>query len=131
MKYLSMVLLTLVVSVCMVSCGNDDEPDYSSTEAISGNYVGTIKAIGYIDDPARAYVTLTRKANDAISFECTCETFDINTDPIMLHTEKKDDGSIYLTSESQYAIEGSIKSDLLTITFSMGETTFFFSGSKD
>ena len=122
----------LVVSISMVSCGEDDESAISDNGSfLEGDYVGTLKPMGYTDAPARAYVTLTRRAKDVVSFACSCETFDVNTNPVNLTIEERGNGLMYLTSESSYSVEGTSNNGSLTITFSMGNDEWFFSGMKD
>lgn len=41
MKYLSMVLLMLVTSVCMFSCSDDDDPEQPTSDNIIGVWVTT------------------------------------------------------------------------------------------
>lgn len=132
MKYLSVMLMMLVFGVCMAGCGDDDENEIlDSASRIEGDYVGTLKPIGYTDEPARAYVTLTRRANDVVSFTCSCETFGINSNSINLTIEERNGSVMYLSSESSYAVEGTVSQKSLSITFSLGNAEWFFSGSKD
>ncbi len=132
MKYVSMLLVMVAMSVSFAGCSDDDEETVlNSAQRIEGDYVGTLKPMGYTDEPARAYVTLTRRANDAVSFKCTCETFDVDPDPVILNIEERNGGVMYLTSESSYSIEGTCTQNSLSITFSLGGTEWFFSGTKE
>lgn len=75
-------------------------------------------------------MSLVRVADDAVSFKCTCEAFDIDPDPRNLVIEERSGGVYYLTSESTYVIEGSASGNSLSITFAIGDIEWFFSGSK-
>lgn len=44
MKYLSMLLMMVALSVCMVSCGDDDDDEKEPTASIVGNWVQTNNA---------------------------------------------------------------------------------------
>lgn len=132
LKYISMMLFLAVLCLPMVSCSSsDDEPEADIATRIAGNYVGTVKPVGYSDEPARAYATLTRKAQDAVSFEISCEEFDIEYSPVNLIINEKADGSAYLTSESNYAIDATVSGDALSASFKYGGYTFYFSGKKN
>lgn len=136
--------MLLFVSLSFTACSSDDDDEEKTTtteptptqsvdgpQLISGNYVGTLKPMGYTDEPARAYITITRKASDAVLFECKCETFKIDTEGYILTVTKNADGGYYLSSESNYAIEGTYKDGALSISFKYANTPFFFSGYKN
>lgn len=130
MKYLSMMLVILAMSVCMTSCSSDDEEPSSLADQIAGDYVGTLKPVGYTDEPARSYVTLTRKANDVVSFECSCETFDLDLPSVNLKITDQS-GVKYLTSESSRTITGTATGNSISITFATGnDIKWFFAGTK-
>lgn len=132
LKYFSIMFMMLIMGISMISCDKDDENAVGDNGSLlEGDYVGTLKPMGYSDEPARAYVTLTRRAKDAVSFTCSCETFEVNTNPVNLTIEDRGNGLMYLTSESTYSVEGTEKNGSLTITFSMGDNEWFFSGMKD
>lgn len=132
LKYFSMMFIMLIMGISMVSCDKDEENAVGDNGSLlEGDYVGTLKPMGYTDEPARAYVTLTRRAKDVVSFSCSCETFDVNTNPINLTIEDKGSGLLYLTSESTYSVQGTANNGSITISFSMGDVEWFFSGMKD
>lgn len=132
LKYFSMMFIMLVMSISMVGCSEDDENAVNDNGSLlEGDYVGTLKPMGYSDEPARAYVTLTRRAKDVVSFTCSCETFDVNTNTVNLTIEDKGNGLMYLTSESTYSVQGTANNGSITISFSLGDVEWFFSGMKD
>ena len=100
---------------------------------LEGNYVGTLKPVGYTDAPAPSYVTITKLASTTYRLtSLICETFDINmTSGYNLVATKQSDGRISLTSETSYAIEGNYYQNTLTLNFAIGNVSFFFSGSKN
>lgn len=104
----------------------------ASSVSLDGSYVGTLKPMGYTDNPAPCYVTITKLA--ANTFRLTsliCETFDINmTNGYNIVTTTTADGRVSITSETTYVIEGSYFQGSLTLNFSIGDDMFFFSGSK-
>ena len=130
LKHFAMMLVLLTMGFAFSSCSDDDEPFTDLASRVEGEYIGTLKPIGYTDEPARAYVSLVRVADDAVSFKCTCEAFDIDPDPRNLVIEERSGGVYYLTSESTYVIEGSASGNSLSITFAIGDIEWFFSGSK-
>ncbi len=132
MKKIKIVLLAMLACMAIISCEKTEKPldEPFSTASIAGNYVGTLSALGYSDEPQRAYVTLTRKSSDVVSFEVSCENFDIETDSYNLIVTESS-GVITLNSESGYTISGSISNDILSVTFQMDYDTFLFTGKKD
>lgn len=100
---------------------------------IEGNYVGTLKPVGYIEAPAPCYVTITKLASNTYRLtSLICESFDINmTSGYNLVSTKQSDGRSSLTSETSYAIEGNYYQNTLTLNFAFGNVSFFFSGSKN
>lgn len=128
------IFVVAIICTCMafISCEKEEQTKTEdfSTHAIAGNYVGTLSALGYADEPQRAYVTLTRRSSDVVSFEISCENFDINPDPVNLIVSDKN-GVVTLVSESAYSISGSISNGILNVTFIIGSDTFVFSGKKD
>lgn len=132
MKRIKLFLLAILACVSFVGCTEEKPMDEVavSTEAIAGNYVGTLKILGYTDEPQRAYVTLTRRSSDVVAFEVSCENFQIDLDAYnLVVTESK--GVVTLNSESGYSISGSITNDILTVTFQISTETFLFTGKKD
>lgn len=130
-KYIFMMLFLATACLQMTSCSNStDEPDADIATKISGNYVGELTNIGY-SEGERCYVTITRKAKDAVGIEISCEELDVNTNPVNLIITERKDGTIQLKSESGYAIEGNISGKTLSISFSMGYYDYSFFGQKD
>ena len=61
MKRLGFILAVIMGCMAFASCEKEEqtpvvEEEVFSTNAIAGNYVGTLTALGYSDDPQRAYV---------------------------------------------------------------------------
>ena len=103
-----------------------------SIEDLIGSYTGTLKPMGYSDDPARCYVTITQLSNDAVRISSLiCEEFGIDANPVNMLTTINNDGSISLRSETSYAIEGSFYLGQLTLSFTNSVATFYFTGTKN
>ena len=100
---------------------------------IAGNYVGTLKPMGYSDQPAPCYITLTKLSSTTFRLaSIICETFDINfTSGINMVATTQSDGRIQLTTETSYVVEGSYFQGTLTLSLGIGGDNFFFSGTKD
>ncbi|MBR0274007.1 MAG: hypothetical protein IJQ59_07970 [Bacteroidaceae bacterium] len=149
-KFLKSVLLLMMASALstgFLSCSKDDDDDnlpknsssqttdtpvVATVDQVSGSYTGTLKPIGYNDDPARCYVTLTRLSNDAVRLEkLICEEFGLDMNPVNLILVVQSDGSVTLKSETTKSIEGTYYQGKLTLTFSNSIATFYFSGSKN
>ena len=97
-----------------------------------GSYTGTLKPMGYSDEPARCYVTITKLSNDAVRISSLiCEEFGIDANPVNMLTTINSDGSISLRSETSYAIEGSFYLGQLTLSFTNSVATFYFTGTKN
>lgn len=131
LKYFFMMLFIAALCLPMVSCNEtEDEPDADIATTISGNYVGQLTKIGY-SEGERCYITLTRKAKDAVSIEISCEELDVNTNAVNLLISERSDGTIQLKSESGYAIEGNVSGKTLSVSFAMGYYDYSFFGQKD
>ena len=89
LKHFAMMLVLVTMGFAFFFFFDDDEPFTDLASRVEGEYIGTLKPIGYTDEPARAYVSLVRVADDAVSFKCTCEAFDINPDPRNLVIEER------------------------------------------
>lgn len=99
---------------------------------VSASYTGTLKPVGYSDDPAKCYVTITRLSNDAVRLSSLiCETFGLDMNAVNLTVQEQSDGRISLTSETNKSIEGTYYQGQLTLSFSTSLTSFYFSGVKD
>lgn len=103
-----------------------------AADEVSASYTGTLKPMGYSDDPARCYVTLSKLSNDAIRLErLICEQFNLDMNPVNLTIKEESDGRITLRSETSKAVEGSYFQGQLTLSFSNSLATFYFSGTKN
>lgn len=98
-----------------------------------GSYTGTLKPMGYSDNPAPCYITITKLSTNTYRLtSLICETFGINiTGGYNLTGTTTSDGRITLKSETTYSIEGSYYQKSLTLSFAMGSDTFFFTGVKN
>lgn len=97
-----------------------------------GSYTGTLKPMGYSDNPAKCYITLTRLSNDAVRMErLICEEFDLDMNPANLTLIRESDGRVSLQSETTKAIEGTYFQGQLTLSFTNSIATFYFSGTKN
>lgn len=104
----------------------------SSVDDLVGSYTGTLKPIGYSDEPARCYVTLSKLSSDAVRVEkILCETFSIDMNPVNLKVSQDGNGNLTLRSETTKSIEGSYTQGQLTLTFANSLATFFFTGVKN
>lgn len=134
-KLLSLMALLAVAVLSFTACSDDDDSPVDAATLVSGNYAGTVKPIGYTDEPAPAYATLERRAADAVTFELVCETFGQDMDPVFLTCKEQADGTIQLTSESTRSIYGTYKSGTISLTYgtgngTSGSVTWVFTGSK-
>jgi len=103
-----------------------------SADEVSGSYTGSLKPMGYSDDPARCYVTLSKLSSDAVRLEkLICEEFGLDMNPVNLIVKEEGDGRITLRSETSKAVEGSYYQGQLTLSFSNSLATFYFSGTKN
>lgn len=125
MRNLKLIVAIVVMALGFSGCAKD--PDYPTTASISGEYVGTVKVIGYSNPPERAYATLSRMSSDVVSFTLSCEAYGLDFNPVNLVVEEKS-GVYTLTTESTKSIEGSIANDVLTVTFEAGIYTYIFRG---
>lgn len=121
-------MIALLSGLMFTTCGDDNNGPSDTAASIEGIYSGTIKPLGYTDEPERAYVTLKRMASDAVAVKC--DQFDIDTQEIVMRVNNGN-GVYELTPEhSQVSISGNVRKGLLTLTFGMGSTQWFFQGSK-
>lgn len=133
-KFLFVSLLMTLVSVTLFSCSSDDDNDSpkDAAAAIIGNYPGTLRAIGYDNSDAVCYVTLERLANNAVRVsKLTCEKYNIDINPVNLKVEESSNGIYTLKSETSKIIEGMYNNRILTLTFSMDDITWSFTGKKE
>ena len=99
---------------------------------IAGNYVGTLKPMGYSDQPAPCYITIVKLSSNTYRLSSMiCETFNINiTSGVNLVATPQSDGRIQLTTETSYSVEGSYFQGTLTLSIGIGSDNYFFSGTK-
>ena len=99
---------------------------------VSAEYVGTLKPMGFSDEPARCYVTITRLSSDAVRLSSLiCEEFGLDMNPVNLTIKEQSDGRISLQSETTKSVEGTYYQGQLTLSFSTAIATFYFSGTKN
>ena len=97
-----------------------------------GDYTGTLKPIGYSDDPARCYVSIEKLSNDAVRISrLLCEEFSMDMNPVNMLITINNDGSISLRSETSYSIEGTYFMGQLTLSFANSVATWSFTGTKN
>lgn len=125
MRNLKLIVAIVVMALGFSGC--DPDPDYPTTASISGEYVGTVKLIGYTNPPERAHATLSWMSSDVVLFSLSCEAYKLNLSPVNLVFEEKS-GIYTLTPESIKNIEGSITNGVLTVTFGAGGYTYMFRG---
>ena len=140
--FLSMfsVLIVTMLASGLVSCSKDDDDSkptpspvvVAAVDQVTGSYTGTLKPVGYNDEPARCYVTMTKLSSDAIRLEkLICEEFSLDMNPVNLRITEESDGRITLRSETSKSIEGSYYQGQLTLSFANSLATFYFSGKKN
>lgn len=136
---LTFVMVSLL-GIGLTSCKGSDEkgedviitPIVLPVEQVAGSYVGTLKPMGYADEPARCYVTVSKLSSDAVRLEkLICEEFDLDMNPVNLIIKEETDGRITLRSETSKSVEGSYYHGQLTLSFSNSKATFYFSGTKN
>lgn len=99
---------------------------------VSASYTGTLKPMGFSDEPARCYVTITRLSNDAVRLSSLiCEEFGLDMNAVNLTVKEQSDGRISLQSETSKSVEGTYYQGQLTLSFSTAIATFYFSGAKN
>lgn len=129
MKHFNFLLAIAVMVLSFAGCSKD--PDILTTEAISGNYVGTVSKHRYPNTEKRGYVTLTRMSNDVVSLKMSSEGHKLDLSPVNMIVETKN-GVVTLSSESGYHISGSLTNDVLSVTFTVENSyTYLFYGKKD
>lgn len=99
---------------------------------IAGSYVGTLKPMGYSDQPANCYITITKLSSTTYRLtSLICEKFKIDiSSGINLVATPQSDGRIQLTTETTYSVEGNYFQGTLTLSLGIGDDNFFFSGTK-
>ncbi|RHL04575.1 hypothetical protein DW036_20900 [Bacteroides sp. AF39-11AC] len=128
MKYLSMLLIMVAMSVCMVSCGDDDDDAPTDVATvIAGDYSGTLNVMGYTDQ-FTAYITLTRKSDTAVSLVVDCDEIDMHLNSVILDITQSNNS--YKLASSSKAVNGTVIGKNLNITFSVGSKTYTFYGDK-
>ena len=134
------VLIVTMLASGLVSCSKDDDDSkptpspvvVAAVDQVTGSYTGTLKPVGYNDEPARCYVTMTKLSSDAIRLEkLICEEFSLDMNPVNLRITEESDGRITLRSETSKSIEGSYYQGQLTLSFANSLATFYFSGKKN
>ena len=63
MKYLSMMLMMLALSVCMVSCGDDDPSEVSGNASITGRWESSEMRINYKEAVLRVEFSSNNKGS--------------------------------------------------------------------
>ena len=133
-RFLGLLLIMLVTTFSFAACSDDDDDNAGDLAAIvSGDFVGTVQPIGYVDEPATAYVRFERRSSTAVSVEFSCETYNINPGVVFLTCTQRADGTIELNSESNKAVYGTYKNGSLTFTLSVanyGDIVWVFTGYK-
>lgn len=116
----------------MVSVYQSGKTKLPAADEVSASYTGTLKPMGYSDEPARCYVTLSKLSSDAVRIEkLICEEFGLDMNPVNLTVKEEGDGRITLRSETSKSVEGSYYQGQLTLSFSTSSATFYFSGTKN
>lgn len=99
---------------------------------VSSSYTGTLKPMGYSDEPAKCYITITRLSNDAVRLtSLICEEFGLDMNAVNLTVKEQSDGRITLQSETSKSVEGSYYQGQLTLSFTTSIATFYFAGTKN
>lgn len=123
-------MIALLSGLMFTACDNDNDGPADTAAAIEGIYSGTLKPLGYTDEPERAYVALKRYASDAVSVAIKCDQFDIDTQELIMRVNTSN-GAYELTPErGQTSISGNVRKGVLTLTFGMSSAQWFFQGSK-
>ena len=144
-KFLFMSVLVALFSMTMVSCSSDDDEGKTTDAAtvVAGDYSGTLKPLGYSDDPAKCYVKLTRLSKDAVRVnELSCEEFNLDLKALNLTVTDNGNGTYSLNTETgRKSITGTYNNGqlILSVTveyynangYVVDEITFYFSGMKN
>lgn len=126
------IYLTAGDASAIVSVFQSGKSKLPAADELVGSYTGTLKPMGYSDEPARCYITFSKLSNDAVRMEkLICEEFDLDMNPVNLTVKEESDGRITISSETSKSVEGSYYQGLLTLSFSNYLATFYFSGTKN
>lgn len=130
-KYLSMWLMIVAMSVSFVGCGDDDEPTTDYAGVIAGTYSGDLRRMS--DGTTKpGYVILTRVSETTVFLTLLkSESLNIDLQENYELNIIENNGSYKLTTGSNYQISGFVTGKRLELTavFASGHT-FVFSGSK-
>ncbi len=128
MKYLSMLLMIVAMSVCMVGCGDDDDKDQVTDFAgqIAGVYTGRLTENNTVIEDAYV-VSVTKISSTVVSVAA-----DFYNDGIRNYNVAYSNGQFMLTSETSSNITISIMGKSMSISFLNAKGTITtFSGKRD
>lgn len=127
-KYFSMLLLLVAMSAGLASCGDDDDEKVKDVAtAISGDYAGKLQVVGFTE-MYQAYVTLTRRSENAVSLVMDCDEINFHSSAVIL--DITNNGESYALTSTSKAVSGSVVNGNLSITFASGNRTYTFYGNK-
>lgn len=127
MKYLSMILAMLTMSVFMVSCGNDDDDESKDdlSNAVAGVYSGKLTVNSTVT--ADAYiVTISKISSTIVSIEADFLSSKTN------FNVEKESGQYSLTSKTVSGITISVTGKTISISFlNKAGTMTTYIGTRD
>lgn len=128
LKYVSLLLAIVALSMSMGSCGDDDEDktaDMATT--VAGDYSGKLQIVGDVEMHP-AYVTLTRRSESAVSLVMDCDEVNFHSSPVILDITKN--SSSYALTSTSKAVSGAVVNGNLSVTFASNSETYTFYGTK-
>ncbi len=128
LKYLTMLFAMVSMGMSLASCSDDDDDAArDAATVIAGDYSGNLSVMGYTDQ-YRAYVSVSRKSADAVAVVVDCDELNMHLSSVILDITSK--GSSYELTSTSKAVSGAVVGDNLNLTFSTGNDTFAFYGSR-
>ena len=129
MKFLPMLLITLAMSICMVSCSDDDDKDPANqdyAEQGSGVYTGQLSVNNTVIQDA--YVVRVSRISSTV-VQVSAEFFEDGHENYNVSYEN---GQYILSSASSYNITIVVLGHNMTISFLNGNGSMTtFNGTKD
>lgn len=127
MKYLSMMLMTLVMSVCMVSCGDDDDnSDADLSGQVAGVYTGKLTVDNTVIKDAYV-VTVTKISSTVVKVSA-----DFYNEGSENYNVVNSNGQYLFTSDSSSGINITVTGKSMTASFlNQNNNMTVFNGKKD
>lgn len=137
-KLLSIFAIISIFSLTLFSttaCSSDDDSTPATSSSLAdelvGTFVGTVRPIGYSDDPETAYVTFTKMSSTAVKIKIMSSAWDMDLNEIVMTISKDSNGALKIEPEkSTKDCSGTYKNGTLTVTFGWSNANWLFTGEK-